>query len=274
MNIVSVNETLKDLPTPRSSPRISRILTHRLGDLCLLAYAYPSSDNGPIETAINANVASLDPLPFNDFRFWIDDHVFGPVVGVVSKSDQDIEILAHYTHGDGDLGSTFEVVVRPRSPHTRGFGYEVWVRSSSRGWLLTQDGDLRGLGREVATRLAGLVLAMCRDFMANDYALETPAHDPSCKSVQWVQARQCVRLVRRRGLLDEPAEKPQRVVKNSPCSEIIVRSAGWRRGHSRELRAQRFTQKRGQRVPVRQAWVGPKTWGTPGHASYLLISQK
>lgn len=55
-----------------------------------------------------------------------------------------------------------------------------------------------------------------------------------------------------------------------PDGEHPPLSAHWRRAHWRELRDPRFTQKRGVRVPVRQAWVGPDEW-KQGTSIYRMV---
>lgn len=76
----------------------------------------------------------------------------------------------------------------------------------------------------------------------------------SGRSVQWVLAHTHYLV------LDQKEAKECRERKSGPTDEEIIRAAHRRRAHFRKLVSERFTNKRGMKVPVREAWIGPKEW--------------
>jgi hypothetical protein len=80
-----------------------------------------------------------------------------------------------------------------------------------------------------------------------------PAAKPG-KSVEWRQARTHYCILRRGDA------RACRREATGPSEEQTARAAHWRKAHFRRLRSEVFTQKRGQLVAVRHAWVGPKEW--------------
>lgn len=78
------------------------------------------------------------------------------------------------------------------------------------------------------------------------------SHTP--RSVEWVQARTHYLLVHRHQAIR--CRDQQR----GPSSHELTRAAHWRRAHLRRLSSDKFKQKKGQLVPVKQAWVGPIEW--------------
>ena len=61
---------------------------------------------------------------------------------------------------------------------------------------------------------------------------------------------------------DSPKHQAMQVrdVRRPITDHDIKRAAHWRRAHFRRLHSERFTHKRGQLVPVSEAWVGPEEW--------------
>lgn len=74
------------------------------------------------------------------------------------------------------------------------------------------------------------------------------------KSVEW-------RLSRTHYLL-LPAKQAQSIAssRKGVSGRDVTRGAHWRRAHLRTLSSPRYTHKKGCRVVVRHAWVGPKEW--------------
>jgi hypothetical protein len=53
--------------------------------------------------------------------------------------------------------------------------------------------------------------------------------------------------------------------------EPMTRSAHRRRAHFRTLNSERFTVKKGWRIAVREAWIGPKEWMGSDKKTYAIV---
>lgn len=81
-----------------------------------------------------------------------------------------------------------------------------------------------------------------------------PAQGSTPRSAEWRLARTHYVIVNRKQA-EQCREK-----RTVPTARQIVLAAHWRRAHFRLLRSEKFTHKRGQLIPVSQAWVGPEEW--------------
>lgn len=85
------------------------------------------------------------------------------------------------------------------------------------------------------------------------------------KSVQWRQAREHYLVLRRQQVIK------LRESKGTITDEDIVRAAHWRRAHLRRLSSNKFVNKRGLLVPVKQAWIGPTEWQGNDGKIYTVV---
>ncbi|OQC26017.1 MAG: hypothetical protein BWX68_01089 [Verrucomicrobia bacterium ADurb.Bin063] len=92
-----------------------------------------------------------------------------------------------------------------------------------------------------------------------------PAEKPG-KSVEWRQARTHYCILRRGDA------RACRREATGPSEEQTARAAHWRKAHFRRLRSEVFTQKRGQLVAVRHAWVGPREWEGEDGKVYRVVN--
>ncbi|MEI8040385.1 MAG: hypothetical protein WCL11_03180 [Verrucomicrobiota bacterium] len=92
-----------------------------------------------------------------------------------------------------------------------------------------------------------------------------PAAKPG-KSVEWRLARTHYCILRRGDA------RACRREATGPSEEQTARAAHWRKAHFRRLRSEVFTQKRGQLVAVRHAWVGPKEWEGKDGKVYRVVN--
>ena len=100
-----------------------------------------------------------------------------------------------------------------------------------------------------------IIFRFCFDVMSNTNAVIRVSPKPSPgKSIEWQLARThyC--------LLTKQQAMHVRDVRRPITDHDIKRAAHWRRAHFRRLHSERFTHKRGQFVPVAEAWVGPEEW--------------
>lgn len=116
--------------------------------------------------------------------------------------------------------------------------------------------------------LHGILMLACYEYLApyNFTAVVSP--DRSGKSVKWIQAREHYTVIHRK----HPANTVGFNGRVTESSAVIERLAHSRRAHTRLLKSARYTFKRGQRVPVRASWVGPKEWrDTAGQVYKILV---
>lgn len=120
-----------------------------------------------------------------------------------------------------------------------------------------------GMFMEPLRNLQGFLFDM--EYPGNVVVKVEPAEKPG-KSVEWRLARTHYCILRR-----GDARACQRQA-TGPSEEQIVRAAHWRRAHFRRLRSAVFTQKRGQLVAVRHAWVGPAEWKGNDGKVYRVVT--
>jgi hypothetical protein len=88
----------------------------------------------------------------------------------------------------------------------------------------------------------------------NTTVLRVSPKNVEARSVEWVLAHTHYTIINRKSA--QHAAQSKRAI----TPHDIKRAAHWRAAHFRLLRAERFTHKRGQRVPVHHSWIGPKEW--------------
>ena len=100
-----------------------------------------------------------------------------------------------------------------------------------------------------------IIFRFCFDVMSNTNAVIRVSPKPSPgKSIEWQLARTHYCLLTKKQAMHV------RDVRRPITDRDIQRAAHWRRAHFRRLTSERFTHKRGQLVPVAEAWVGPEEW--------------
>jgi len=147
-------------------------------------------------------------------------------------------------------------------------GHECWMQTSYTGSI--KNGVIVLLWRDGKSFPPPADKALLADSInlprghVNQFAFDVMSHfstvvqvaPPAApgKSVEWRLARThyCI-LARKQAVACRDTQR-------GPSQAEIVRSAGWRRSHFRILSSPKFIHKQGQRVPVKQAWVGPKEW--------------
>lgn len=119
---------------------------------------------------------------------------------------------------------------------------------------------------EAAGILRRTVLAMCFDVFSKCCVTVKVSPPPNGgKSVQWVRSREHYLV------LPPKVAAACAMGKRGPTQHEITRAAHWRRAHIRTLMSAKFTHKRGQKVPVRHAWVGPVEWMGDDKKVYSLV---
>ncbi len=88
------------------------------------------------------------------------------------------------------------------------------------------------------------------------------------KSVEWVLARTHYLL------LPSKQANTLATTRRGVCEHDIKRAAHWRKAHWRRLSSECWTKKRGLKVPVRHAWVGPKEWVGLDRKIYKVVEPK
>lgn len=88
------------------------------------------------------------------------------------------------------------------------------------------------------------------------------------KSAHWTKAHTHYCIINK-----SQAQKCQ-LGKRGPTDHELVRAAHWRRAHMRRLMSDKFKNKQGQLVFVRQSWVGPEEWIGTDKKIYKVINTK
>lgn len=106
----------------------------------------------------------------------------------------------------------------------------------------------------MAANTLAILTRFTYDVMSKTSAVIKATPKGEGKSVEWQLARThyCI--------LNKKQAMKIRDVKKAITTHDIKRAAGWRIAHFRVLRAECFTKKRGMKVPVKEAWVGPESW--------------
>ena len=120
----------------------------------------------------------------------------------------------------------------------------------------------------VVAQIRMTVLRLAYDVMSNTSAVIRVEPKPTQgKSVEWHLARTHYCLITKKQAMQI------RDKRGEIGSHDIKRAAHWRRAHFKTLRAAKWTHKRGQTVPVIEAWVGPKEWVGLDGKIYKVIEQ-
>ena len=90
--------------------------------------------------------------------------------------------------------------------------------------------------------------------------------NPNAREVQWLEGRKHYVVLSNR----EAIEKCSQPMELKAC-EVITRIAHSRRAHTRTLRSERFKNKKGLTVFVKEHWVGPKEWMDKSQSRYRVI---
>lgn len=106
-----------------------------------------------------------------------------------------------------------------------------------------------------ASAMRSVVTRLCFDVMSKTSAVVRVMPKPRPdKGVEWHLSRTHYCIITKKQAMKI------RDAKGAIDHHTIKRAAGWRRAHWRLLRSEKFTHKRGQKVPVIECWVGPDTW--------------
>jgi hypothetical protein len=132
------------------------------------------------------------------------------------------------------------------------------------------DGHANPMAMMMTTDWSTLV-GLCYEYLAphNFNVRVTPGNQG--KSVEWVQAREHYTLIHRKHPANAKGLQEGSVVKSHSADEHHQRIAHSRRAHTRLLSASRYTYAKGQRVPVRASWCGPKEWKDTAGQTYKIL---
>ena len=110
------------------------------------------------------------------------------------------------------------------------------------------------------------VIALCFDCMSPSSVMLRVKPQATGKSVQWVESRTHYCIIHKK------QAEVLRHNKSGPSDKTLIRSAHSRRAHLRRLTSDRFTNKKGLLVFVKQTWVGPKEWIGTDKKIYTVIT--
>jgi hypothetical protein len=162
---------------------------------------------------------------------------------VLAKVNPQVVIPPFHILGDHDKSLGLEVAVRASIGHK-------WSEFVSELTYQELQEEVNGMFAKIGSLIANVALpgsAVIR--------VEPPLMGNEHKSVRWRLSRTHYVV-----LTHQHAQRLQKE-KRGPTANEIVRASHWRRGHFRRLMSARFTTKtRGKLIPVREAWVGPKSW--------------
>lgn len=129
-----------------------------------------------------------------------------------------------------------------------------------------QSESKRRLMSQIASDTRGSALRLIFDTInpANTVLRVDPGQ-PS-KSIEWRKARTHYCIINK-----SQAQRCQ-LGKRGPTDHELVRAAHWRRAHMRRLVSDKFKNKKGQLVFVRQSWVGPEEWVGTDKKIYKVIN--
>jgi hypothetical protein len=120
--------------------------------------------------------------------------------------------------------------------------------------LIDADGRINQWAKEaMRSMVSWLSLFLCDLDMPGNVVLKVSPESKG-KSVEWRLAREHYLIINKK------QAAMCRDNKRGPSEAQIQRSAHSRIAHFRVLRSEKFTHKRGQRIRVREAWVGPEEW--------------
>lgn len=160
------------------------------------------------------------------------------------------------TQHDSDDGNDYWLFAGFTGQHKDGALFQMW-RNGKQHDVLDHKRDAI---QEEAHSIRNLVARVCYDVMSRTSAVVRVEPKPRPdKPIAWHQARThyCI--------LTKKQAMQIRDRRGGITNHSLTRAAHWRRAHFRTLTSDKFTHKKGQRIPVVEAWVGPESWaGTDG----------
>lgn len=112
---------------------------------------------------------------------------------------------------------------------------------------------------------------MCIDFQNPQlYLCKRHPVVPSGKSIHWQKCREHYVLIHKNHSANRKENSDRKVICDGPT---IDRCAHARRAHFRLLSSPKFKAKRGQRIWVQSAWVGPKEWSDQSGQIYKIVDR-
>lgn len=130
-----------------------------------------------------------------------------------------------------------------------------------------RDGEFQELAKGMVNSTLATLTRFAFDTMSHfGVTLKVSPPPTQGKSVEWHLARTHYLLVGRK------QAEVCRSHKRGPTDVEITRAAHWRKAHFKKLVADKWKHKKGQVVPVKQAWVGPKNWQGLDGKIYHVVS--
>lgn len=211
----------------------------------------PRPDDGADGTQYLKQIEQRSGHVFTDETIY---HVFSGGNNVFDPSGKPYRSLLTVARQDKIDGKSCWFLLHMNGEVKNGAVVSLWVDGKAIEVGEVQ-GDKSELTKEMIAATIETIMQFAFDTMSHFcvHLKVSPKHTDG-KSVEWHMARTHYLVIGRK-----QAEQCRRECRG-PSSGEIVRAAHWRRAHFKLLTSPRFTNKRGQRVPVKQAWVGPDEW--------------
>jgi len=118
---------------------------------------------------------------------------------------------------------------------------------------------------------SSLVLNICNDFNNPSlYLCSRRPYLPNGKSVVWQKAREHYVFIHKTHAANRRENLGTKTIHDGP---FVDRASHSRRAHFRLLSSPRYKAKRGQRIWVQSAWVGPKEWSDHSGQIYKIVDR-
>ena len=228
-------------------------------------------------------------LPFQTFRV---------AVRVQSKSSNmlfmtyPVNASVEDQHGPGNMTVVFVYYPELRGISKKIFLAQYWLvecTNPNRKGMIIADcntelreqlslGDAKGFkvipsedGVEVLAAITTVMLNLCSDFNNPSlYLCKRLPSSPKGRSVEWQKAREHYVLIHKSHSANRKISAGIGPIHDG---STIDRVAHARRAHSRLLSSPRYKAKRGQRIWVQSAWVGPKEWSDHSGQIYKIVDR-
>lgn len=134
--------------------------------------------------------------------------------------------------------------------------------------MVDDDGKINQWAKEaMQSMVSWLCLFLCDLDMPGNVVLKVTPESKG-RTVEWRMAREHYLIINKK------QASLCRDRKSGPSPQQIVRAAHARIAHFRVLRSEKFKHKRGQRIRVREAWIGPEEWQGLDKKTYKVIIRK
>ena len=199
-----------------------------------------------------------EPTSTEDSCYYvIQDNVDAEVNGKLQTTIMTV-VEAQKDSGDGE---EYWVRVRWTGKHDDGTIVSGWVDGVQKPFTSSNNNLIR-----LSVVIRQVVARLCYDVMSKTSAVlrVEPKPRPD-KGVEWHLSRMhyCI-LTKKQAMKIRDGGK-------GVSHHDLRRAAHWRRAHFRTLMSPRYKAKRGQRVPVCEAWIGPEQWKGSDGKIYKVI---